>query len=29
MANKKFNKLKSDVSEFVEKKMPKAEAIKK
>lgn len=29
MANKKFDKLKSDVSEFVENKMPKAEALKK
>ncbi len=29
MANKKFDKLKSEVSEFVEKKIPKAEAIKK
>lgn len=29
LANKKFDKLKSDVSEFVEKKMPKAEAPKK
>ncbi len=29
MANKKFDKLKSDVNEFVEKKMPKSEAVKK
>lgn len=29
LANKKLDKLKSDVSEFVEKKMPMAEAPKK
>lgn len=29
MANKKFDKLKSDVNDFVEKKMPKSEAVNK
>jgi gas vesicle protein len=29
MANKKFDKLKNDVSEFVEKKMPKSGTINK
>ena len=29
MANKKFDKLKSDVNEFVDKKMPKTEAVNK
>ncbi len=28
LANKKFDKLKSEVSDFIEKKMPKAEAQK-